>query len=315
MKTLIYLSLSFVWSFTNWIHRLISKPETLGVRVVSVGNIQAGGAGKTPLVVEIAREALERGLRPCILIRGYKSIWEKTGGVLLPQAKTPFVSECGDEAALLHELLPTIPIGVGRNRVESFRKIKALSPVDLVLLDDGFQNHQIKKDLEIVVLTSQRPYERVFRDFFSALKKADLIVWTKGKREPPGWEVQVKFELPNIQNQKKMSTVSPELACQSIFLVTAVGSPSSVYETVLQSGYEIKEHLVFPDHYTYKKEEILKILDQAKKHSCAVALTGKDWVKWKEHGVLLTQVIVLEPKTVFVKGRKLWNQKLWEKSS
>jgi tetraacyldisaccharide 4'-kinase len=118
---------SLLWSIGSWFARGTAKRVVLSARVISVGNIQVGGAGKTPLVAHLARQGIKRGLKVCILCRGYGGAWEADGGVLPPQdsrAARPDGQNCGDEAALLHDLVPQAWIGVGADRAASFNEVK-----------------------------------------------------------------------------------------------------------------------------------------------------------------------------------------------
>ncbi|MBI4925425.1 MAG: tetraacyldisaccharide 4'-kinase [Bdellovibrio sp.] len=304
---LFFVFSSFIWSCASALKRSLyfAKPEKLSIPVISVGNLQAGGTGKTPLVILIAKEAIQQGLRPCILTRGYHSQWEKTGGVISPGSPTPAVLQCGDEAALIYAEAPQTTIVIGKDRLSNLKNIRDFHTLfDLIILDDGFQYHAIKKDLEIVLMTSYTPKQKVFRDFYSSLKHAQMVVWTKGNALPIGVksDVRVRFQIAKNFSQDKTH----------VFLVTAVGDPISVLETIRQTNLIVKKHFVFSDHYNYKKEEIKKILDESQKLNCKVVLTQKDWIKWKEHEILRSEVLVLETEVVFLQGREYWNQKLWD---
>lgn len=279
----------------------------LGCRVISVGNLQAGGAGKTPLVAQIVREACGRGLKTCILIRGYGGLWEHSGGVLLPGQRGT-VSETGDEASLLRELCPQATIGIGKNRVQQYAQVKKLvGPMDLVVLDDGFQNFSIHKDLEILALTSAQPYERLFREFPTAVEAADLIVWTKGE-VPPHFG-----QKPNIRVSYRLE--SPKQSGQKFYLVTGVADPAHVLSLAKSSGYEVKREVHLRDHTQYRREWVEQLLAEAKGEGLRVATTGKDWVKWRELGIQDSAVQVLEPELQWLAGQELWEEYLWTKSS
>lgn len=304
--------LSTAWSCASALVRLliqfgILKPACLPVRVVSVGNLQAGGAGKTPLVAKIANEAHERGLRVGILCRGYRSGWENGGGILEPGLESAPVLQCGDEPALLHQLCPHAWIGVGADRKAQFYQIqqRVSQPLDLVILDDGLQHWRLKKDLEIVAWTSRKRWEMLFRDFPSVLKRTNLIVWTKGDEPPTQCGVpcvHVRYDLGVSQLEKTL-----------FWLVTGIADGKSACELAVKSGLTLVRFTEYEDHKDYTQIEVRELLKQAAAEGWQVALTGKDWVKWAALGVSATEVFVLEPKVVFVTGKKEWDRVLWAK--
>lgn len=274
-------------------------------RVISVGNLQAGGAGKTPLVAQIAREAAERGLSVCILCRGYGAAWENSGGMIAPGGRDPDPLLCGDEAVLLHDLAPSATISIGANRAGQFEKTRSRSPgkrFDVAILDDGFQHHRLRRDVEIVALTSATRGERVFRDSEAALRHADLVVWTKGDRRPDARGkplVKVRYRL------------APGDSTQRYWLVTGLADGEFAVRSAREAGYRIERHVAFADHARYEERGARGILREAGKQGCGVALTGKDWVKWRALGIPSDTVSVLEPELTFEEGKELWSRTLW----
>lgn len=312
MKALLVVAGSTLWSSASALARALSNVGVLkstrleAGKTIGVGNLQAGGAGKTPLVAEIARQAHDRGLSVCILSRGYRSEWENHGGVIPPGEARVDTGLCGDEAALLHELVPQAFISVGADRAAQYRKAVESHgrPFDVVILDDAFQHWKIEQDVRVVALTSSTRGERIFRDFQSALARADLVVWTKGDRAPESigrpW-AKVRFEIPK--------------GSERLWLVTGLGDGLSVRDSLAKEGYSIDKHLQFPDHARYEEGVAKAILKSAREAGCRVALTGKDWVKWRELGILESQVLRLEPRVVFMEGRDVWDRALWASSS
>ncbi len=311
---------STVWSLLNesirfLVRRGILKPARLSVRVISVGNIQVGGAGKTPLVARMAQEAHERGLQVCILTRGYRGSWESSGGVILPGLSPVFVPQCGDEAALLHDLCPHAFIGVGADRVMRYQALceellnSNRPPLDLVILDDGFQHWRIHKDIEVVALTSAKSTEVLFRDFPRAAQKAHLLVWTKGESRPEVGShslVRIRYRLP------VPSVQVPEV---SFWLVTGVVDGGSVYSLAIRSGYRVVRHIENEDHAHYRLKEVSQILQEGAKNRARILLTGKDWVKWRALGIKFSDVTVLEPELVIIGGEggaEHWSRVLWK---
>jgi lipid-A-disaccharide synthase len=321
-------------------------PERLDARrVVSVGNIQAGGAGKTPLVARIAEEALARGLSVCILARGYKSPVEKSGWVVPPRklaGAAPWgskpeegASRIGDEAALLAEKVPGAWLALGANRAASYRRARAQlgSPFDLVILDDGFQHWGVARDLDVLALSSARWGERLFRDFPSAVHGARLLVWTKGERPPEALRyggdcVRARVAL-RVSSRGSLGAGEPgpgggeanraltqgSLAGQRLLLVCGVGDPSSVEAAARAAGASEVRLVALPDHSGYDRAALERWQAEASARGLRLATTGKDWVKWKTLGWEPASVLVLEPELVFDEsfggGERLWRETLW----
>ena len=138
--------------------------------VISVGNITVGGAGKTPLVIWLARKLQDKGFKSIILTRGYM----------------PNSSKVSDEVDMLNEQLPYIPVLAGGNRVANIREAENVLPVDLYICDDAFQHWPLRRDLNIVAIDAGNPFGNgyllpagILREPVSALKRAHILVLTK----------------------------------------------------------------------------------------------------------------------------------------
>lgn len=298
---------STLWSSLNALAAAFSSAglpsrRRLPCRVISVGNLQAGGSGKTPLVIRIAREAVARGLKPAILSRGYGGRWEKSGGVILSGEPTPPVADCGDEVALMHEQVPEASIGVGSDRVRGFESLvgRAGSTPDLVILDDGFQNRSLHKDVEVLAVTSSRRRDRIFREFPGAIRRADLVVWTKGGSRP---------DSHGRPSCRVLYRVRPPAEPKDCLLVTGVGDPYDVRALLTSCGYAVREHLSLPDHAGLDAASAGKVAASARERGLALLMTGKDWVKWREQ--LKVEALVVEPELEFAEGREEWERILW----
>jgi tetraacyldisaccharide 4'-kinase len=306
---------SAIWSFFSAMARAASqkgwlRSEPLGCRTWSVGNIQVGGAGKTPLVALVARQAVSRGLSVAVLTRGYGGIWEQQGGVIEPRSKSPHPQFCGDEPALLHELVPDAWIVIGRDRVRQYRRVerKRGRGFDLVILDDGFQHWRIRKDLELVALTSHTSETRLHRDSISALRHADLLIWTKGETRPA-----LGFEAPLVRLRSRARQIHGNSASGGrLWLLTGVADGAAVRADIEALGHKVIHHSVFPDHARFADALAFELRRQALEAGCSLAMTGKDWVKWKTLAVDgLDEVRVFEPELTFQEGESEWHKKLW----
>ena len=190
------------------------RAERLPVPIVSVGNLEVGGTGKTPAVAALAQAALRAGLRPAILTRGYagsgragvlrNGAWTSGG----PNAATSpdadaggdaatssraDAADAGDEPLLLSRALPSVPVVVGKRRAENARALLATGePIDLFLLDDGFQHRALARDRDLVLLDARRPFANgrllpagPLREPPGALRRAHHILLTGAAPDEP----------------------------------------------------------------------------------------------------------------------------------
>jgi tetraacyldisaccharide 4'-kinase len=166
------------------------KTERVGAPVVSVGNLTAGGTGKTPLVEWVASALAREGLRACVLTRGYGRADEGRRVVASDGARVlAEVAECGDEPRLLAErLLGAASVVCDRDRVGAARWARAELGAEVFVLDDGFQHLRIARDLDVVTLDATDPWggghllpRGRLREPVSALARADCVVITRSE--------------------------------------------------------------------------------------------------------------------------------------
>ena len=170
-------------------HYALKNQKRLPHNVLSIGNITLGGTGKTPATVALAKEAIKRGFKPCILTRGYRGVAK--GPCFVSTGEGPILDEyhAGDEALLLAEKLKGIPIIKGNDRYKAgiFALQNRKSRI-LFILDDGFQHWRLHRDKDIVLIDSTNPFGNrkivplgPLREPLSALSRAGVIVITKTK--------------------------------------------------------------------------------------------------------------------------------------
>jgi tetraacyldisaccharide 4'-kinase len=313
MRSPTRIAASLLWSTANHAARAARargwlRSAKLPARTIGIGNLQAGGAGKTPLTAKIAREAAARGMTVAILTRGYRSRWEDTGGTLAPgDAADPAI--CGDEPALLHELAPEAWIAVGADRVAGFERLRAQAAArgakafDLVLLDDALQHWKITCDRYVVAVTDARAGDAFFRDFDSAVAPEDLLVLTKGERFPKGLDSH-----PNrVRATYRLGTPDPQARYR---LVTAIADPARARSSLEKAGYRIVEASTFPDHHDFTRAEADRLIEESAARGERPLLTGKDWVKWRALGVSASSVTVVEPEIAIIDGQDRWDRAL-----
>lgn len=260
----------------------IIRQHSLKTKVISIGNITLGGTGKTPAVIEIA--SLFQNRKVAILSRGYKSKYEHEMAVVSDGTKILLKEkEAGDEPYLLAKRLPTVPIIIGKNRVKSAKYAIDKFGTEIIILDDGFQHWQLKRDLDIVLIDGKNPYGNthlfprgILREPIKNLKRANIFIITKID--------QCLNRTKIIQDLKNINPQAPILESIhkpvkfigldskeeyplefvkniDIVALSSIGDPDS-FEVILKKivGKNFI-HLTFPDHYAYTKKDVNKLID------------------------------------------------------
>jgi tetraacyldisaccharide 4'-kinase len=163
------------------------KTRKLPCRVISIGNLTLGGTGKTPMVVAVAGFLSENRKRPAVVSRGYgrqdetRILVVSDGRSLLVDARTG-----GDEPVLIGSKLSDVPVVVGNKRYEAAQYALKLFNPDIVILDDGFQHLQLRRDLDIVLVDAADPFGNgklfpagILREPVTALRRAHAVVITR----------------------------------------------------------------------------------------------------------------------------------------
>ncbi|GEM_PF-105642 len=163
------------------------KIRRLPCPVISIGNIVAGGSGKTPMAIYLAEVIKKMGLKPVVLSRGYRGVMEKHTGIV-GDGRTVFLGSdmAGDEPYMMAKRY-SFPVIIGKNRFKSgMAAIDAFNP-DLIILDDGFQHIKLHRDLDILLLDCKNPLGngrllpagRLRENPDELEKRADLIIFTR----------------------------------------------------------------------------------------------------------------------------------------
>jgi tetraacyldisaccharide 4'-kinase len=267
----------------------LRKPKRLPGVVISVGNLTAGGTGKTPMVVWIAeylREHLpESEKRIGILTRGYRGTLVATSGE--PQS---------DEVAILRErLLHHAELGVGPNRYAN-GEILARHGVNWFILDDGFQHMELARDVNIVLIDATDPFggghllpAGLLREPKSALARADVIVITRSEQAlgvetllrrytsaPIFYAVTELLDVLPLPAQPGME-VPKDWRAQKVFAFCGIGNSAAFFNDLARWGFQVAGRASFPDHHKFSQGEAIQLADQAKKSSItALICTEKD---------------------------------------
>jgi tetraacyldisaccharide 4'-kinase len=283
------------------------------VPVVSVGNLSAGGTGKTPCVAYLARRLEARGLRVGVLARGYR-------------AEAGDRARQNDEARWFGATLPTVERVQDPDRVRGAEELM-LRGVDVILLDDGFQHRRLARDLDLVLVDATRPWglpppragapsvcaclpRGLLREPPSALARADLLIVTRTDQVEPAELAGLCAELERLAPGKPLGlarhsatkllapngVVLPPaaLAGRTVELLSALGNPEAFQRSVEALGASVARHHAFPDHHRYSPGELAQ-LDAGERW---LITTEKDAVKLP-HGA---RVHVLATEFVLCRG-------------
>ncbi len=293
--------------------------------VISVGNITAGGTGKTPLVEWLARAVAREGKRVCVLSRGYKRTDEREH-VLVSDGKQLLTGarEGGDEPRLLAEkLLGIAAVLSDADRIGAARWAQENLASEVFILDDGFQHLRLKRDLNIVALDGTNPWggghllpRGRLREPLHELRRADCIVITRAETVSDLLELRdiaarLSAGRPVLSTRTQTSGVRPlhtqsHGALQSAVSLPqpfaafcALGNPQAFFTHARRSQLQLTHTRAFPDHHAYTQNDIDALSrEAASKGVQAFLTTAKDAVKLR-HLSFPLPCFVLEIELVF----------------
>ena len=253
------------------------KQKRLPCGVISVGNIVAGGTGKTPVVIWIARYLQNEGFQVGVLLRGYGRE-DRHSTLVVSDGKrilTPLI-ESGDEAGMIARKLSGVPVVVGKDRYAAGLEVVQLwgHTEGVLILDDGFQQRQLARDLDIVTIDSTQPFgtEKLFpagtlREPKTALKRTDVLLLTRTdlaaasiNLEQFGQGKQV-FQTCHQPTRLYQMSTGEECALdllngQHLLAVCGIGNPEAFAGTLRQFEPKAVELLAFPDHHPYSLADL-----------------------------------------------------------
>ena len=283
---------SFLWSLVNLLRRKlyslgILKTHTISIPSILVGNLQAGGSGKTPLVIAIASEAVKRGYQVGVISRAYGIRLQDPYLLVGPDYHLELHDRpdlIGDEPAEILAAVPEVTLGLGKDRVLVSQALE-VHGIDFLIFDDGFQNLKFKTKKTILAVTDALPSEVVYRDFLSAASGATLVLQTKG------------FPKPAPIKSRSLLWHIDSLPTGPIWLMCAVGDPLEVVQFYKNYGVQIERVFVLPDHAAMDLVQVKRWTEEARASGAVFAVTQKDWVKMKTDSSLTP--FVLKRKIVF----------------
>jgi tetraacyldisaccharide 4'-kinase len=251
-----------------------------GIPVFCVGNYHVGGAGKTPTVLALTKILRDLGETPVVLSRGYGG---RLSGPIRVDPARHVAADVGDEPLMLARLAPTI---VARDRVAGARAARS-GGASVIVMDDGFQNPSLNKDLAILVLDGRRGIGngRVFpagplrAPLESQLDHADamLVIGPPGAGAEPAIAAGRRRRLPRFDGELTPEPAAiAKLAGARVLAFAGIADPGKFFATLEANGIAVAARRSFPDHHRFTVGEIAGLLAHADRESLVLVTTEKD---------------------------------------
>ena len=260
--SIILLPFTLLYMVLIKIRKSFSIQKKFKIPLICVGNIYIGGTGKTPLAIKIKNE-LENFKKTVVVRKYYKNhkdehrlIKEKTNSLILNSSRSAAIKEAEE------------------------------NNYDAVILDDGFQDYSIKKDLNILCFNSNQLIGNgllfpsgPLREGMSSIRDAKIII-INGKTNKE-FEKKI-FEISNNTNifySKYLPLNTSQFKGKKILAIAGIGNPDNFFETLKENHLDIQKTISFPDHYEFKKEELEKIIEEARQNNWEIVTTEKDYYR------------------------------------
>ncbi len=265
---------SCLYALATWTRIKLHKPQKVNVPVICIGNLTAGGSGKTPTAASFARILKQNGKNPFFVSRGY-------GGTLknvLVDVNIYSPQEVGDEPLLLAYKAPVV---VSPNRFEA-AKLACENGADIIIMDDGFQNPTLYKDKSLLVIDGGVGLGNMLpipagpmREFFNqGIKRADAVIILGEDKH----NIKEKFaNLPIFYGE--VTPIKPETAKSQAIAFAGIGRPEKFYQSLKDCGVNLVNTFDFPDHHFYTRNELNELVQKAQELDADLFTTAKDMVK------------------------------------
>jgi tetraacyldisaccharide 4'-kinase len=298
------LSYGIIISIRNlFFDKSVFKSEKVDAKVISIGNINVGGSGKTPLVIYVTKLLKNSGYKVGVLSRGYGR--KSSGYKLVSKGEEILTSvdECGDE--IYHTALECkVAAAVSENRVKGAKRLIEDTGINSIVLDDAFQHRWIDRDIDIVIIDQSFVNTKSFfthnllplgdlREGFESLIRADVIIFNRKflEKEEISSKIKDHFEGKNfftsyykaisfVDAVKKIEYDLDDFKGQESLVVSGIANPKSFLNVLSKVHVNTQNKLIFRDHKNYTLKEVQQIRKQFyTTNSHSVVTTEKDAVK------------------------------------
>ena len=250
----------------NFFKHSITKTYQCSIPVICVGNIYLGGTGKTPLCIEIFSILKDLNMNPVFIRKKYNSFQ--------------------DEADLQKQIGP---IYQNKKRIEAIREA-IQNKANVAILDDGFQDFSINKNLSIVCFNEKQWIGNglvipsgPLREDLSALKRADCVIINGEKNIDIESKILNKNKEVKIFYTKYKGQNIGEFKNKKVSAFAGIGNPENFFNLLKDNNINVVKEMKFPDHYNYSKKELENLINEAKENNTILITTEKDYFRIDEN--------------------------------
>ena len=264
--SILLFPITIIVLITNFFKKKLTIAKKFNIPIICIGNIYVGGTGKTPTSIFLGNELKKLGRNPAILRKFY-------------DAHT-------DEYNLIKKYFNNLILN--KSRLEGIKS--KMHNFDSIILDDGFQDYTIKKNLNIICFNQNQMIGNgmvlpsgPLRESIYSLKRANIILINGEKN--------IKFEDKIFEINKNLeffySTYKPinlgEFKNKKLLAIAGIGNPENFFNLIENNNLKIDEKIIFPDHYKISKTEMQKILKKAEVKNYQIIMTEKDFFKIEKY--------------------------------
>jgi len=277
---LLLLPLSWLYGLVSGAIRFayrigLKKAWRAPVPVVVVGNLTAGGNGKTPVVIWLVEQLQQRGVRVGVVSRGYGGKADRYPLLLTPETST---EQAGDEPVLIYQRTGA-PVAVSPNRCEAVNALLSQHRLQLIVTDDGLQHYRLARDKEIVVVDGVRRFGNGWwlpagpmRERASRLKSVDAVIANGGT--PQAGEIAMRLR-PGLAVNLLTGERRAVNELDQIVAMAGIGHPPRFFATLAECGATLKRSVALADHQALAQKDVDALLQPGE----TLVMTEKDAVK------------------------------------
>ena len=286
-----FFPISLLIKLLTFVKCYLTKTHEFSIPIICIGNIYLGGTGKTPLSIEIFSILKNLKNKPVFIRKKY--------------------SAYQDEVNLQKEIGP---IYQNKKRVEAIREaIK--NKADVAILDDGFQDFSVKKNLSIICFNEKQWIGNgltipsgPLRESLSSLKRANLVIINGNKNNVIESKILKKNKTIKIFYSKYDPLNIDVLKNKNVIAFAGIGNPENFFNLLKNNNINVIEEVKFPDHYNYSEKELINLINKTQKNNSILVTTEKDYFrinkKYKENINFLKVMLKIKQQDQFIEEIK-----------